>query len=166
MKKRLFSILSIIVVCISCLFPTNAFANEPQTTEYIVFEKSSSRIASNGNFSFKLRTSLKSDYFKTNGTSVTIQTQARIYSEATEKYRTSNNLKFYVELYEKNGKKIGSYIGMANNIYGGKKFTGLTKGKTYYFLILTIKENIDENFEINKAEYLKGNGNISGVTVL
>lgn len=166
MKKRILSILAVIIVCISCFAPTNAFATEQENREYIVFDTPSSRISSDGSFSFKLRTALKSGYFKAKGTSITIQTQAKIYSEATGKSRTSKNVRFFVELHKKSGSKVGSYIGMADNIYGGKQFTGLTKGETYYFHIIIIQNDIDGTFEVNKAEYLKGSGNVSGVTVL
>lgn len=166
MKKRILSILSVIIVCISCFAPTNVFATEQGNGEYIVFDTPSSRISSDGNFSFKLRTALKSGYFKAKGTSITIQTQAKIYSEATGRSRTSKNVRFFVELHKKSGSKVGSYIGMADNVYGGKQFTGLTKGETYYFHIIIIQNDIDGTFEVNKAEYLKGSGNVSGVTVL
>lgn len=79
MKKKVLSIFAVILIALSCFTPTNVFASETPIDEYINFEVPTSRISSNGNFTFNVHRSLKSGSFTANGTSITIQTRARIY---------------------------------------------------------------------------------------
>lgn len=161
MKKKVLSIFAVILIALSCFTPTNVFASETPIDEYINFEVPTSRISSNGNFTFNVHRSLKSGSFTANGTSITIQTRARIYHLGYDTYRTSKNVKFQVVLYKSGGTRVGSYTGMADNIYGGKEFTGLKKGATYYFEILVL----DEDIQHSAVESIKGSGNVSGATI-
>ncbi|MFR5876119.1 MAG: hypothetical protein ACLUFN_06480 [Eubacterium sp.] len=169
MNKKIISIMGVLLVILSCFSSINVFAADDvdnQIDEYITFENPSSgispRINSNGSFTFNVRKYLKSGTFTANSTSITIQTKARIYNNGTGKYTTSNSSKFQVVLRKKStGKNMGSYVGKADNIYGGLKFTGLTKNEKYYFEIIIL----DENIYYSTYQSIKGTGTVSGVTV-
>lgn len=162
MKKSFISMITIALMILSCCSPINAFANDISEKDYIKFEQPSTRISSNGYFTFDVHRSLVSGKFKANGNYVTIQTSARIYNAGTGTYRIDKSVKFRVTLCKKGGKTIGSYVGMADNVYGGLKFTGITKGDTYYFVITVL----DEDIQFSGYESVKGSGNVSNVTVL
>lgn len=162
MKKKIFSLVATVIMLFVCCSPVNAFADNVNGNDYIRFEQPVSRIASNGAFTFDVHIRLASGKFKANGNYITIQTRARIYGAGTETYRTDSSVKFRVTLCKSSGKTVGSYVGMADNIYGGRKFTGITKGDTYYFVITVL----DENIQHSGYESVKGTGNVSNVTVL
>lgn len=119
---------------------------------------------SDGSFEFTFHVSCPSDTFVANDTSIRIDTCAKIYhmSNPSDIY-TDSTKAFKLTLYKKQligTPEIGSYIGYADNIYGGKTFTGLTVGATYYFII----EPVDSSFS-QTGYYFTGYGNVTNVTV-
>lgn len=170
MKTIFTKISTCFLAAIMCFFACSAgvFAadikQEKEPQDYITFTPSQSRMESDGSFEFELHARLESGKFKANGTEITIQTACviKLYDGTGREY-TDSSEKFMVTLYRSGfiPTAVGSYVGNADNIYGGLTFTNIKQGKKYYFVIAPV----DPNFSLS-PKYLKGYGRVYDVTVL
>lgn len=153
--------------CVVCLVLALVFSLmvcvSAEEHDYIRFTQVS-RMESNGHFTFDFHYSCKSDEFTANASSIRIDTCAKIYhmSNSNDVY-TDSSKKFRVTLCKKNligYTEIGSYVGNADGVYGGKTFTNISEGSTYYFNI----DPVDDNFDTT-GYYFVGYGDVTNVTV-
>ena len=122
------------------------------------------RMESDGSFEFTFHYSCPSAKFTANDTSIRIDTCAKIYHmrDSSNVY-TDSSKAFKLTLYKKNligTPEVGSYIGYADDIYGGKTFTGLTVGATYFFTLDPVDFDFDQT-----GYYFTGYGKVTNVTV-
>ena len=122
------------------------------------------RMDSDGSFTFDFHYSCPSDKFTANSTSISINTCAKIYhmSDPSNVF-TDSSQAFELILYKQNligTTEVGRYTGYADGIYGGRTFSGLTVGATYYFIM----NPVDVNFDMT-GDYFTGYGDVSNITV-
>lgn len=143
-------------------FATND-SEVPGDSGYITFTTPTTRMESNGDFTFKFCYALTSDSFRANSTSITIETEAYIYHRETQEITTDSSKKFHLILYHDGilDKAVGGYYGYADGIYGGLTFNNLKKGDKYYFILYPD----DGNMSLGPYMFT-GSGKVSGVTVL
>jgi hypothetical protein len=147
------------------LFVTPAFASEQDSDdEYIRFEPSLSRMASDGSFTFSLRNHLFSDEFVANGSTVTVQTSGHLMARGVEYYGTEET--YYVGLRCTSLLSyglVGTYVAVADGSYVGLKFD-VVAGRTYELEIYPAS-TFRSNGYYDAQYYLEGYGTVSNVTV-
>ena len=134
-----------------------------EDSNYVRFTRLS-RMNSDGSFTFTFHYSCPSDKFVANESSIRIDTSAKIYhiANASNVY-TDSSQKFRLTLYKDSffgESEVGSYVGCANGVYGGKTFSGISVGSTYYFKIEPVEYDFDQT-----GYYFTGYGNVSNVTL-
>ena len=164
LKKSLICLLAAIMCCSTCLVGVSAAEIQSNEFEsYIEFTNNNQRIASDGTFTFEFNYRLVSDKFTANSTTIRIDTCCIVsmWDGSGDEF-TDSDEKFRVTLYHDGffDTAVGSYVGKADNIYGGKTFSGIEKGDKYYFEITPINENLSMT-----PRHLKGYGKVSNVTV-
>lgn len=167
MKKRYLTriLAAMMIACLAFCIAVSATGSDSENYIRFVESDPDSRMKSNGDFTFEFSFSCPSQEFTADGTSITICTSAKVTSPlwGNDEERTSDDL-FTLTLYKKSGifnTEVGKYTGAADGVYGGKKFTNITKGATYYFQL----DPVDSNFQ-NGSKRFKGYGNVSNVTVI
>lgn len=157
MLKKIISIL-LVTTIIFCAFSMPSFAKPVNDTyendEYFEFAQPSQneRIDSNGNYTYRFHTEVRSDSFKPTRTSITI----------TSITSTTSNSWFRITLYEYvssgDDKEIGYISCKDDGLEDSKTFTGLKTNATYYLVIR--KTNwLNSNVVV-------GNGHITNITVV
>lgn len=138
--KRIISFITCLLLLTSMSIGTIATSIDDistDTDEYLVFTPSLERIASDGSFDFYMRIRVTSNKFYATSNTLRINTAAKIYDQATSSSYTDKSIQFRVTLYKSSGTKVGSYVGNADNIYGGKTFN-VTSGQKYYIEITSL----------------------------
>lgn len=163
-KKIISLILSLIfILTLGCstVFATDS-SSEIDEFNYIRFNPTDTRIASDGSFDFRFSYNLRSDTFIANSTSISINTCAHLSRLGTGEITTSRTHQFCVVLKHDGivDKEVGRYYGYADGVYGGLTFTNIKKGDKYYFTM----SPTDGNFHLG-AYYFEGYGDVSPVTI-
>jgi len=78
-----------------------------------------------------------------------------IYTDSSKMFRLTLYRKYLI-----GETVVGSYVGCANGIYGGKTFSNLSQNATYCFVL----DPVDDNFDMT-GYYFTGYGNVTNVTV-
>lgn len=164
MRKILFCLFETILCCTICIMSANAATTSiAEEHESQILFTNKQRMNSDGSFIFELNYRLTSSRFTATSTTIRIDTCAQILMvDGTGDIFTDASELFRVTLYHDGffDSAVDSYIGAADNIYGGKTFTNITSGDKYYFII----EPVDENFSMT-PKYFTGYGNVSNVIV-
>lgn len=165
-KKTLSITLSVLLMVLLAVVPS--FAEDElypmeDVNQYIRFETPGENpdIASDGSFTFKIRSGLTSGKFKPTNGQVTIKTKAHLEDALTGavSYSSSKTYRVYLLTWA-TGQTVSSYAAHPNGNYYSKTFTGLSNSKYY-----KIKIAITSQGDVNSQYYFVGSGKVSGATV-
>lgn len=152
-KSLLMLLLSLVI---SLNFVSFAFASS--NDEYIKFNNNpNTRMDSDGNFDFQIRSSVKSDTFTADSDEITINISGEVWDSQNKVWvKTSDT--FSVTLYTSLGFKVGDTFTVNCNGRSVSKSFDVTEGKKYYFQITANKSYS------GTAYYIIGDGCVSPVT--
>lgn len=84
-------------------------------------------------FSFNINDYVQTDYIENTHRKWRVQTQAYLRNYRTGEVDMSGDTKYIVAIRDTLGRKIFSYVGKTDNVYGGVTFSKVPKKKVVYF---------------------------------
>lgn len=139
MSNKIKKIISIIIVTV-IISIFGGFAAIGSTNynnlEYCSFIQSNARMEADGSFGFTMRWSIQSaQNFTARSNYISINTRADIWDAYNGNSYTDSSKYYRVTLYRVGWGQVGTYLGCADNVYGGVTFTNVVQGASYYFII-------------------------------
>jgi len=100
-------------------------------------------------FSFNINDYVQTDYIENTHRKWRVQTQAYLRNYRTREADMSGNTKYIVAIRDSSGKKIFSYVGKTDNVYGGVTFSKVPKKR---LCISVSKKKTGEYFLFGKGD--------------
>lgn len=112
-------------------------------------ERAMTRSVSEFSFNFNINDYVQTDYIENTHRKWRVQTQAYLINYRTGEVYMSGDTKYIVAIRDTSGRKIFSYVGKTDNVYGGVTFSKVPKKK---LCISVSKKKTGEYFLFGKGD--------------